>query len=486
MAVTRSTTRDGVGGGSALTNINPSSGLSGIVAPGSGFIVGVFIDGHEGDAGHVVPPTLDFTNDAGGLGTSFETLNPQIDQIFFIGDGMDADGAGNPQQFVAPDGATELVLGIADGYNYQGDPGAYSDNEFSFRVNYTENLQGAPAVDHYFDGGEGSDTLVGGTGNDTLLGGDNDDSLVGGDGNDSIDGGNSDFWNTIYGGAGDDTIYSGTGGGGEGGGPLNADWIDAGIGNDSVDSDNANDTVYLDDGNDTLEADGGNGTASGGSGDDQFYLYDSAYQDDASFGNDTIYLDGGANTVDGGTDNDVFQNVSSVDGTGSNVLTGGDGNDTYQVTAVSGHTVGAPDTVDFATTDTGAGFDQLTWASWSTTWFPTACIRATIRSWILSAIRAGGVGCRAPGRYRRTGRPRRLAGYSHPAEHECRRLFVPEYRTGLPAQCPGRRRDHAGRRRRKFRRLHGRRHGPRRRGRRHHPDLWRRRQHPWRRRRRFP
>jgi hypothetical protein len=106
----------------AGTAIDPTDGLAGLVAPSNGMLVGVFLDGHEHDPGHVAPATLDFRS----LGEGFASLAPAIDQPFFIGDGLDAAGAA--QAFLVPDAARTLVLGVVDGTGFHNAPGAYADN----------------------------------------------------------------------------------------------------------------------------------------------------------------------------------------------------------------------------------------------------------------------------------------------------------------------------------------------------------------------
>jgi len=78
----------------------------------------------------LAPATLDFS--PGGLGIDFLTLTPAIGQVFYIGDGVA--GGSIFQQFIAPAGATRLALGIPDGFGFVGAPGAYDDNDGSYRV----------------------------------------------------------------------------------------------------------------------------------------------------------------------------------------------------------------------------------------------------------------------------------------------------------------------------------------------------------------
>lgn len=110
------------------TGLNSSGAISGISAGTAGFLGGVFLGaGLPASA----PASLDFNT----IGTEFLSLNPVLGQLFFIGDGSTA--ASVTQQFFVPDGATTLYLGIADGFSFWGDPGAYDDNEGAYRASYT-------------------------------------------------------------------------------------------------------------------------------------------------------------------------------------------------------------------------------------------------------------------------------------------------------------------------------------------------------------
>jgi hypothetical protein len=86
------------------------------------------------------PAGLDFTS----IGTSFASLSPLLDQVFFIGDGLTGDGSGSVQQFIVPTGATVLYLGISDAPGYQGDPGAYGDNGGAFTTSFDVTSSGVP------------------------------------------------------------------------------------------------------------------------------------------------------------------------------------------------------------------------------------------------------------------------------------------------------------------------------------------------------
>lgn len=123
--------------------MNPYGGISGITAPGAGYLVGVFTTGvaPTGPA----PASLDFVStDTGGINTNFTTLSPQLYQVFYIGDGLTGDGSGTLQQFNVPAGATTLYLGISDAPGFDGSPGAYNDNSGNFTVTFVASLS-APA-----------------------------------------------------------------------------------------------------------------------------------------------------------------------------------------------------------------------------------------------------------------------------------------------------------------------------------------------------
>ncbi len=115
------------GNGSGGSDLAGFGGISGYKGP-QGALVGVFLDDSIPVSGS--PATLNFT--PAGLGTNFDSLEPELAQIFYIGDGIKTDGSF--QTFIAPTGATRLFLGIADGFGFGGLPGAYDDNDGSYRV----------------------------------------------------------------------------------------------------------------------------------------------------------------------------------------------------------------------------------------------------------------------------------------------------------------------------------------------------------------
>jgi len=115
------------GNGAAGSSLTAFGGISGYVGP-QGPLVGVFLSDAVPSAG--APAGLDFS--PAGLGIDFASLTPLLGQVFYIGDGKTAGGLF--QEFFAPVGATRLFLGIPDGFGFGGAPGAYDDNDGSYRI----------------------------------------------------------------------------------------------------------------------------------------------------------------------------------------------------------------------------------------------------------------------------------------------------------------------------------------------------------------
>ena len=117
----------------ALTNINSEGGISGIRYHRNTFLAGVFLGSDPPTIN--APGILDFSYNA-----DFLSLNPLLQQTFFIGDGRTATGDGYLQKFFVPLGATRLFLGLADGYDpstqtVSGPPRYYGDNGGGFAAN---------------------------------------------------------------------------------------------------------------------------------------------------------------------------------------------------------------------------------------------------------------------------------------------------------------------------------------------------------------
>lgn len=107
-------------------------GISGYRGP-EGALVGVFLNDTVPETGPA-PATLNFT--PSGRGTSFSSLSPALGQVFFIGDGFFVTNNQllRSHRFRSPAGATRLVLGIPDGFGFDGEPGAYDDNNGEYKV----------------------------------------------------------------------------------------------------------------------------------------------------------------------------------------------------------------------------------------------------------------------------------------------------------------------------------------------------------------
>jgi hypothetical protein len=110
-------------GNAAKSEIKGLDGISGYIGR-QGALVGIFLD-DSNPQNYSAPETLDFYSDPGNY--NFVRLAPELRQIFFIGDGVN--NIGQNQEFVAPEGATRLFLGIADGFSFVGPAGAYEDND---------------------------------------------------------------------------------------------------------------------------------------------------------------------------------------------------------------------------------------------------------------------------------------------------------------------------------------------------------------------
>jgi hypothetical protein len=134
---------DGFG---APPRANPScstgaGSISGMCAPHAGYLVGVFVP--TGGPTGVAPPGLGFVLPGA---TSFTSLSPELDQVFFIGDGLTGNRTGATQSFIAPPGASLLYLGISDACGFRGRPSCYGDNVGNFTVNVSGAASKAPAV----------------------------------------------------------------------------------------------------------------------------------------------------------------------------------------------------------------------------------------------------------------------------------------------------------------------------------------------------
>ncbi len=115
---------DGFGYGSNISSLGSISGYEGPAFA----LAGVFTNGSPSGS-----PPADYGY---GGGTEPTTFSPQLNQVFFIGDGINSN-SGSPQRFIVPANATELWLGFADAFGFTGPPAAYGDNVGSLIVSGT-------------------------------------------------------------------------------------------------------------------------------------------------------------------------------------------------------------------------------------------------------------------------------------------------------------------------------------------------------------
>jgi hypothetical protein len=115
------------------TTITSYGGLSGIdVDQANMFLVGVFLDGSESSPG---PSVLRYNYATpGSLNTTNADFSPELDQVFFIGDGLTGTGTGKEQIFQVPTDATRLYLGFADSFDAA--PSFYADNVGSLTATF--------------------------------------------------------------------------------------------------------------------------------------------------------------------------------------------------------------------------------------------------------------------------------------------------------------------------------------------------------------
>ncbi len=88
------------------------------------FLAGVFLP--ASGPGTVRPDPLFYDVYPGGMTTHDLTYSPQLNQVFFIGDGLTGTGSGQQQEFYIPKTADRLYLGFADSFDSY--PGFYTDN----------------------------------------------------------------------------------------------------------------------------------------------------------------------------------------------------------------------------------------------------------------------------------------------------------------------------------------------------------------------
>jgi hypothetical protein len=92
-------------------------GISAISAPMDS-LLGVFLDDQRPDKSRA-PKGLSF-----GSGRDFDSLAPQLKQVFYIGTGRTRTGVA--RRFLVPQGATRLFLATMDGFDWNNDTGGFS------------------------------------------------------------------------------------------------------------------------------------------------------------------------------------------------------------------------------------------------------------------------------------------------------------------------------------------------------------------------
>jgi hypothetical protein len=127
------------GNGYPSSNVFSLGSISGYEGPQFP-LTAVFTNGHPSGS-----PPADYSY---GGGTQPTTFSPQVNQVFFIGDGRTGinNNSGSPQLFIVPANATELWLGFADAIGFNGPPGTYGDNVGSLNVSGTL-YQGSSSLD---------------------------------------------------------------------------------------------------------------------------------------------------------------------------------------------------------------------------------------------------------------------------------------------------------------------------------------------------
>ena len=99
----------------------PENGIGDIYSPYN--VRGVFLDNN---APNLLPPPVPPFAFENAADCSFLTLAPELQQPFFIGDGLTSLGA--VQQFIAPPDATRLFLGVMDSSQWSNNTGFFDVN----------------------------------------------------------------------------------------------------------------------------------------------------------------------------------------------------------------------------------------------------------------------------------------------------------------------------------------------------------------------
>jgi hypothetical protein len=109
--------------GFSPNTIAPVHGMSNVSSQFDA-LLGVFLGNAQPSTNPAPTPDLDFSstgNVPGGI--DYLTLSPQLQQVFFIGDGLTSNSL--MQCITVPDGATRLFLGSHDGFGWSNNTGAF-------------------------------------------------------------------------------------------------------------------------------------------------------------------------------------------------------------------------------------------------------------------------------------------------------------------------------------------------------------------------
>ena len=112
-------TADGNTGSNASNTVGDEHGVANMVAP-INCLVGLFLS-NATPGSQSAPTDQDFSTDAD---RNFTTLSPQLNQIFFIGDGRN--DSGEVQNFVVPQGAKRLYIATWDDYEWNNNIGSFT------------------------------------------------------------------------------------------------------------------------------------------------------------------------------------------------------------------------------------------------------------------------------------------------------------------------------------------------------------------------
>jgi len=124
------------------TTVTSYGGLSGIDAyQDNMFLVGVFLSAAEPTG--LGPSVLDYNyGTPGSLSTDDPSFSPELDQVFYIGDGLTGTGSGPEQVFDVPAGADRLFLGFADSFDSV--PSYYADDVGSLTATFAITTTATP------------------------------------------------------------------------------------------------------------------------------------------------------------------------------------------------------------------------------------------------------------------------------------------------------------------------------------------------------